>query len=169
VEERTGIKVALDGLLVCGFRLIEMIKSHLVAHEKVIRDWKVWIQSNGFFAFFNRFIVFPQGRQNYPRQETMRIFCTRIRLLPKLAALFCLFHISSGSDMKGSSDQILLRLAGSVAEFVSLSGVVSRSAQLSNISIHTPQHRVGERELRVESIACLKNGIAAADPVVPRT
>ena len=71
---------------------------------------------------------------------------------------------------KDSRDEILLRLTRTVAQFVCLSGVVGSDAGFSEWRYtRCPTVRRQVAKFGSSSMACLKNGIAAVDPVVSET
>src|SRR5215472_12835334 len=73
-----------------------------------------------------------------------------IRRYPKLAKLFGLLHVSRCRDMKVSRDEIPLSLAGTIAEFVGLSGVAGIHIGFSNVPVHEAQHCISESKIRVQ-------------------
>src|SRR5271166_12114 len=73
-----------------------------------------------------------------------------ISLYPKLEGFFGFFQVPGDHLMETSRDEVLLRLAGSVAEFVSLPGTLNIHAEFTQIVVRDAQPRVGECETWVE-------------------
>src|SRR5271155_5951747 len=80
----------------------------------------------------------------------MRHLRTRIILDPYPASLFGLFEVAGGFLVVGSQDEILLRLAGPVAQLVCLPGIFGTDAGLSNASEGDTQPCVGDCKVWIE-------------------
>src|SRR5208283_1528112 len=73
-----------------------------------------------------------------------------ISLYPKLEGFFGLLQVPSDHLMVPSRDEVLLRLAGSVAEFVSFSGTLNIHTEFTHIVVRDAHPCVSECEMRVE-------------------
>src|SRR5271165_7431173 len=73
-----------------------------------------------------------------------------ISLYPKLEGFFGLFQVPGDHLMEASRDEILLGLARSVAQFVSLPGTLNIHTEFTRIVKRDAQPRVGECEIWVE-------------------
>src|SRR5271157_4393732 len=73
-----------------------------------------------------------------------------ISLYPKLEGFFGLLQVPSDHLMVPSRDEVLLRLAGSVAEFVSFSGTLNIHTEFTHIVVRDAHPYVSECEMRVE-------------------
>src|SRR5208283_5626162 len=73
-----------------------------------------------------------------------------ISLYPKLEGFFGLLQVPSDHLMVPSRDEVLLRLAGSVAEFVSFSGTLNIHTEFTHIVVCEAHPYVSECETRVE-------------------
>src|ERR1700693_2655260 len=100
--------------------------------------------------------MLPQDRVNKPRQEIMRYVRAGIGPHPKLACLLGLVRVPCDHHMEGRRDVVLFRLTRSVAQFVSLSGVIGSHPGFTNIPIHAANKCVGKCKIRVELDCTLK-------------
>src|ERR1035438_9126330 len=73
-----------------------------------------------------------------------------ISLYPKPEGVFGLFQVPGDYLMEASCNEILLRLAGSVAEVESLPGTLNIHTEFTHIVKRDAHPRVGECEIRVE-------------------
>src|SRR5271167_1962471 len=80
----------------------------------------------------------------------MRLCHAGIRLYPELEGFFGLLQVPGDHPMVPSRNEVLLRLAGSVAEFVSLPGTLNIHTEFTHIVVPDAHPHVNECEIRVE-------------------
>src|SRR5579863_811119 len=80
----------------------------------------------------------------------MRECCAGISLYPKLEGFFDLFHVPGDRLLEASCDEVLLRLARSVAQFESFAVTLNIHAEFARIIICKAQPCVGECKIWVE-------------------
>src|SRR5271165_2105021 len=80
----------------------------------------------------------------------MRLCHAGIRLYPKLESFFGLLQVPGDRLMVPSRNEVLLRLAGPVAEFVSFSGTLNIHAEFTHIVVRAAHPYVSECEIWVE-------------------
>src|ERR1700693_3439932 len=73
-----------------------------------------------------------------------------VRFYPKLEGFFGLFHVPGDHLMEASRDEVLLRLARPVAQFVRLPCTLNVLTEFTNIVKRDAQPQVGECKIWVE-------------------
>src|ERR1039458_9227907 len=109
---------ATESLPIRGLRLIDAIHPFVVRNRECVRGGIVRTQADCLSACCSPFLILSYIRVDCPRQVRMRDRRAGISLYPKLEGFFGLFQVPGDHLMEASCNEVLLRLARSVAEFV---------------------------------------------------